>query len=141
MCSLAEKNTIDHGVNFTLRLPQLIIHPENIKVGDQVFINKGLSALAYAEISIEDNVMLGPNVSLLTSGHDPDLSGIEAQESRIIEPIKIKKGSWIGANTTIISGVIIGENTVIGAGSIVTKSVAPNSIAAGNPCKVIRLKK
>lgn len=140
MRCLAIKNTIRHGKDFSLRLPQLVVHPENVNVGESVYINRGLVALAYSSVRIGDAVMLGPCVSLLTSGHDPDLSGLDAQESVVAKPIEIGPGAWIGASVVILGGVTIGAGAVVGAGSVVTKNVPENSIAVGNPCRVIRKK-
>ena len=96
--------------------------------------------MAHAPVEIEDEVMIAPNVSLLAVGHDPDLSGIKARESKVYGKIVIKSGVWIGAGCIVLPGVTIGKNSVIGAGSIVTKDIPPNVIAAGNPCRPLREK-
>ena len=135
------KAEICHGKDFTLRYPNSIVHPEKIIIGDSVFINAGLTALAYGGVEIASGTLIAPNVSLLSSGHDPDKSGLDQQSSVVMQQIVIGRNCWIGASAILLPGVTIGENTVIGAGSIVTKNIPPNVIAAGNPCKVIRSKK
>ena len=134
------KSIIRSGQNFTLRNPNNLVFPENIIVGSNVFINSGLTALAYGRILIESETMLGPNVSILTSGHDPDCCGIENHEKHILMEVIIKRGCWIGASSILLPGIIIGENTTIGAGSVVTKDIPPNVVAVGNPCRVLRKK-
>ena len=135
------KSKISHGLRFKLHRANLIVYPENITVGDDVFLNVGITALAYGKITIGNQVMIGPGVSLLTSGHDPDLSGLESQQSRVIRGINIEHGCWIGANVVILPGVTVGENSVVGSGSIVTRDIPAGVIAAGNPCRVLRHKK
>jgi maltose O-acetyltransferase len=82
-------------------------------------------------------VLFGPNVSLFTSGHPVDVAK-RKKLFQFAKPITIENNVWIGGNTVVNPGVKIGENTVIGAGSVVTKSIPANVVAAGNPCKVIR---
>lgn len=104
-----------------------------IKIGKRVFINHSLTTVANGGIEIEDDVMIGPNVSLLTVNHDFDnlwvLSG---------KRIQIKQKAWVSANATILPGVTIGEGAVVGAGAVVTKDVAPYTLVGGNPAKVIK---
>jgi acetyltransferase-like isoleucine patch superfamily enzyme len=134
------KRRIHHGKNFFLGHPNYLDFHGNFIVGDDVFINAHLTALIYDDIKIGSEVMFGPNVSLITSGHDPSLHGVEARNSRVLGPITIGFGAWIGAGTIILPNVEIGEKSVIGAGSVVTRNIPPNVIAAGNPCRVIREK-
>lgn len=141
MRALVIKSRIKHGPGFELMDPGYIDFHGPFEVGKNVFINCNLTALIYAKISIGDEVMFGPNVTLLTSGHDPDLGGIESRDSRIYGPIEIGDDAWIGANVTILPNVVIGRNSVIGAGSVVTRSIPPDVIAVGVPCRVLRPKK
>ncbi len=108
----------------------------NIRVGRNVFINQNCTLYDLAGIAIGDDVMIGPNVSLITSGH-----AIEPAQRRtylVGKPIVIGNNVWIAAGVTIIGGVTIGENSVIAAGSVVTRDVPPNALAGGNPARVIR---
>ncbi|KAK2951980.1 putative Nodulation protein L [Blattamonas nauphoetae] len=112
-------------------------------IGKNVFINMGCTFLDCAPITIEDEVMIAPNVSFFTASHPlrererrQIAGGDEGLEYAL--PITIKKGAWIGGNVTILPGVTIGERAVIGAGSVVTSSVPADCVAAGNPAKVIR---
>ena len=108
----------------------------NIHVGNNFYAGYNCVMLDYAEIKIGDNCLIGPNVGIYTTGHnlDPD----ERYKTGFAVPIKIGNNVWIGGNACIMPGVKIGDNSVIGAGSVVTKDIPSGVIAAGNPCKVIR---
>lgn len=95
----------------------------------------GCSFIDDAKITIGNNVAFGPGVTIATVGHP-----IHPDYRRLMygNPVTIENNCWIGANTTICPGVTIGKNSVVGAGSIVTKDIPENSVAVGNPCKVIR---
>ena len=109
----------------------------NTTVGERFFANYNLTVLDVCPVTIGDNVMLAPNVSLYGAGHPihPDArnSGYEYGA-----PITIGNNVWIGGRSCVLPGVTIGNNVVIGAGSVVTKDIPDNVIAAGNPCRVIR---
>lgn len=107
----------------------------NIRVGEKVFINHGCTFLDRGGITIGDNVMIAPNVNLLTSSHP-----ISPDDRRLMyaRPINIKSGAWIGAAAIVMPGVTIGINSVIAAGAVVTKDVPDNVIVAGNPAKIIK---
>lgn len=109
----------------------------NIEVGDNFFANYGLTILDVAKVVIGNNVQIAPNVSIYTAGHPvhPD-SRNSGYEYGI--PVTIGDNVWIGGNVVILPGVTIGSNSIIGAGSVVTKDVPEWVIAAGNPCKVVR---
>ena len=94
----------------------------------------------YAEVVIEDNVMMGAGVHFYVNNHRFDRTDIPLIEQGYYpsESIVVKKGAWIGANAIILPGVMLGENSVVGAGSIVTKSIPANSVAVGSPAKVIK---
>ena len=109
----------------------------NVSIGSGVYINFGLSLVDNGNIYIGDNTFIGPNVSILTLNHGISKKGREEGEIEI-KDVKIGKNVWIGAGVIILPGVTIGDNSVIGAGSIVTKNVPKNSLAFGNPCKVIK---
>lgn len=109
----------------------------NIRLGRNVYANHNLVVLDGAPVAIGDNVYIGPNVVISTAGHPVDpvvrTSGLE-----FAKPIAIGNNVWLGANVVILPGIGIQDNVTIGAGSVVTKSVPANCIAAGNPCRILR---
>lgn len=107
-----------------------------IRVGHKVFINQCCTIYDMGGVDIGDLVMIGPNVSIITAGHALEPS----QRRRFIEarPISIQRNVWIATGATILGGVTVGENAVVGAGAVVTKDVAPNSFVAGVPASVVR---
>lgn len=110
---------------------------KNITIEDNVYINFGCVILDCAEVTIGANTLLGPNIGLYPVNH-----AIDAEErihgGCIGKPIHIGKNVWFGGDVKVLAGVTIGDNTIIGTGSIVTKDIPSNVIAVGNPCKVIR---
>lgn len=110
---------------------------KNIEVGKNFFANYNCTILDVAKVKIGDNCQMAPNVAIYTAGHPvhPDTRNTLYEYG--IE-VTIGNNVWIGGNTVICPGVHIGDNVVIGAGSVVTKDIPDWSIAAGNPCKVIR---
>ena len=109
----------------------------NITVGKNFYCNHNLIILDEAKVNIGDNVFFAPHCCVATAGHPIDA---EQRETglEIALPVTIGNDVWIGANVTILPGVNIGSNVVIGAGSLVNKDIPSNVVAAGNPCKVIR---
>lgn len=107
-----------------------------IHVGADVFINQNCTIYDLAPVVIGDEVMIGPNVSLITSGHPLEPSRRRA--GVLARPIAIGKGAWIAAGVTVIGGVTVGEHSVVAAGSVVTKDIPANCLAGGNPARVIR---
>ena len=110
----------------------------NIEIGENFYSNYNLIILDCAAVKIGDNVLIGPNVSIYTAGH-PLHYEIRNQEYEYAFPVIIGDNVWIGGNVVINPGVSIGENSVIGSGSVVTKDIPKNVIAIGNPCKVLRV--
>lgn len=109
----------------------------NITIGDDFFANFNCIMLDANKIVIGNHVLIGPNVGLYTANHS--LNAQRRKEGYCSAlPIVIEDNVWIGAGVHIMGGVTIGENAVIGAGSVVTHSIPPNCIAAGNPCRIIR---
>lgn len=123
-------------VGFSLIPPFYTTGGENIRVGRNVFINQNCTLYDLGGIDIADEVMIGPNVSLITSGHPIEPSLRRAGVTTA--PIAIEKNVWIGAGATIIGGVTVGENSVVAAGSVVTKDVPRNTLVGGNPARFIR---
>lgn len=109
----------------------------NIEIGNNFFANYGLIILDVAKVVIGDNVQFATNVSILTAGHPIHPQSRNSGYEYGIE-IKIGNSVWLGSNVVVNPGVEVGDNTVIGAGSIVTKNIPANVIAVGNPCKVLR---
>ncbi len=106
-----------------------------IQIGKNVFINHACSFLDMGGITIEDEVLIGPKVNLITENHPLNPAD---RKSLISKPILIKRNAWIGANATILPGVTIGENAVVAAGAVVSRDVADNSIVGGVPAKLIK---
>jgi galactoside O-acetyltransferase len=106
-------------------------------LGKNVYANFNLTLVDDTHIFIGDYVMIGPNVTIATAGHpiDPELRKKVAQFNI---PVNIGNNVWLGANAVILPGVSIGDNSVIGAGSVVTKDIPENVVAVGNPCRVLR---
>ena len=123
VCHIAEPFHCDYG--------------SNIFVGENFFANYGLTVLDVARVTIGDNAQIAPNVGIYTAGHPvhPDTRNT-GYEYGI--DVTIGDNVWIGGNAVILPGVRIGNNVVIGAGSVVTKDLPDDVIAAGNPCRVIR---
>ena len=102
-------------------------------LGKNIFANHNLTMMSLGTVTIEDGVMLGPEVGLFTVNHEPkNIRTIMTKE------IHIKKNAWIGARVSILPGVTIGENAIVGTGSIVTKDIPDNCVAVGNPARVIK---
>jgi acetyltransferase-like isoleucine patch superfamily enzyme len=108
---------------------------QNITIGKGVFINHACTFMDRGGITIEDDVKIGPKVNLITTNHPIDPSDRRATLST---PIQIKRNAWIGAGATVLPGITIGENSVVGAGSVVTRDVPPNVMVAGVPAKIVK---
>ena len=110
---------------------------KNISIGDDVYINFGCVILDCGQVSIGNNTLIGPNVGLYSGNHT-----LDAQERMagglIPKDIHIGNRVWIGGNAILLPGVNIGDDSVIGAGSVVTHNIPSGVLAAGNPCRVIR---
>lgn len=109
----------------------------NIHLGKRVFFNFNCTVLDVTPVTIGDRTMIGPNVQLYTATH-PLEAGARAAGTEFGKPITLGDDVWIGGNVTICPGVTIGDRSVIGAGSVVTRDIPKDVFAAGNPCKVIR---
>lgn len=105
--------------------------------GKDIYANFNLTLVDDTHIYVGDNTMLGPNVVLATAGH-PILPELREQGYQYNAPVHIGKNCWLGAGVIVLPGITIGDNVVIGAGSIVTKDIPSNVVAAGNPCRILR---
>ena len=110
---------------------------KHVSLGNNVYANFNLTLVDDTYITIGDNTMIGPNVTLATAGH-PILPSLRMKGYQFNVPINIGKNVWIGAGVIVLPGVNIGDNSVIGAGSVVTKDIPENVVAYGNPCKILR---
>lgn len=106
-----------------------------ITLGKNVFINHACSFLDMGGITIEDDVLIGPKVNLITENHPLDPAD---RQALLLKPIIIKKNAWIGAAVTILPGVTIGENAVVAAGAVVSKDVPANTVVGGIPARHIK---
>lgn len=127
-------SVLDDG--FALIPPFYTTGGENVRIGRGVFINQNCTMYDLGGIDIGDEVMIGPNVSLITSGHPIEPSRRRAGVTAA--PIVIGRNVWIAAGATIIGGVTVGENSVVAAGAVVTRDVPPDTLVGGNPARVIR---
>lgn len=123
--------------SFLIEAPFHCDYGYNIQIGKHFYANYNCVMLDCAPITIGNNVLFGPNVSLYTAIH-PIHPIPRNQLLEFAFPITIKDNVWIGGSVVINQGVTIGENTVIGSGSVVTRDIPANVIAVGNPCRVLR---
>ena len=125
------------GKQFLIEQPFHCDYGYNIEIGENFYANVNCVMLDGAKITFGDNVFIAPNCGFYTAGHPLDVT----QRNQGLEyayPITVGNNVWIGAQVCVLPGVSIGDNSVIGAGSVVTKSIPANSVAVGNPCRVIR---
>jgi acetyltransferase-like isoleucine patch superfamily enzyme len=108
---------------------------KHIKIGKNVFINHACSFLDLGGIRIEDDVLIGPRVNLITENHPVDPTKRKYLD---LKSILIKRNAWIGAGATILPGVTVGENSIVAAGAVVNKDVPDNTIVGGVPSKLLR---
>lgn len=110
---------------------------KHVHLGKNVYFNFNTTMVDDTHIYIGDYTMLGPNVVIATAGH-PILPELREKALQYNLPVHIGRNCWLGAGVIVLPGVTIGDNTVIGAGSVVTKDIPANVVAVGNPCKVLR---
>lgn len=123
--------------DFSIVSPFFCDYGYNIEIGNNFFMNMNCVILDGAKVTFGDNVFVAPGCGFYTAGHPLDWE----QRNAGLEyayPITVGNNVWIGAQVCVLPGVTIGDNTVIGAGSVVTKNIPANVLAAGNPCRVIR---
>lgn len=125
------------GEDVVVRPPLYVDYGSYLRIGARSFVNYGLVALDVAAITIGEDVRIGPNVQLLTPTHpleaEPRKAGWEGGR-----PIMIEDNVWIGGGVIVLPGVTIGRNSVVAAGSVVTRDVAPGVLVAGNPARLLR---
>lgn len=125
------------GEDVVIRPPFYCDYGTQIRIGARTFVNFNLVALDVASITIGEDVQIGPSVQLLTPTHptepEPRRAKVEAAK-----PIAIGDNVWLGGGVIVCPGVSIGENSVVGAGAVVTRNLPPNVVAVGNPARVIR---
>lgn len=119
----------------TLYTPLSSNYGKNIKLGKNIFINQNCQVLDLGGVTIDDNVMIGPRVNLLSESHPIEP---ESRKVLITKPIHIKENAWIGAGATILPGVTVGEHAVVAAGAMVSKDVPARTVVAGVPAKEVK---
>lgn len=125
------------GKEFVIEQPFFCDYGYNIEIGENFFMNVNGVILDGAKVTFGDDVFIAPNCGFYTAGHPLDARQ-RKQGLEYAYPITIGNGVWIGAHVCVMPGVTIGDNTVIGGGSVVTKDIPANVVAVGNPCRVIR---
>lgn len=110
---------------------------KHVHFGSHIYANFNLTMVDDTHIYVGDHTMIGPNVIIATGGH-PVLPSLREQEYQFNMPVRVGRNCWIGAGAILLPGVSVGDNTVIGAGSVVTKDIPADVVAAGNPCRVMR---
>ncbi|MEY8513853.1 sugar O-acetyltransferase [Lactococcus taiwanensis] len=125
------------GEQIYVKPPLYVDYGFNTKIGENFYANLDCIFLDVAPISIGDDVMFGPRVSLITATHPID-AAVRGRGLEYAQAIKIGDRVWLGAGVIVNPGVEIGENTIVGSGSVVTKSLPPNVIAVGNPARILR---
>jgi len=126
------------GAGSTIRPPFYCDYGYQIRIGARTFVNFGLVALDVAPITIGDDVQIGPNVQLLTPTHPVEAEARRAKWEAA-RPITIGSNAWLGGGVIVLPGVSIGENTVVGAGAVVSRDLPANVVAVGNPARISRV--
>jgi len=125
------------GTDSVIRAPLRCDYGKNIYIGDRTLVNYDCILMDCAEIHIGHDVLIGPRSQLITGLHPMEMeTRVRGLESAA--PIRIENGAWLAASVIVLPGITIGEGSVVGAGSVVTKDVAPKVFVAGNPGRVIR---
>lgn len=121
------------GENSRVMPPVTIVRGNSVKIGKNVVVMNNALFMAAGGITIEDNVLVAANAQLISNNHD-----LYDHAVLTCKPVHLKRNCWIGAGATILPGVTVGENAVVGAGAVVTKDVEDNTVVGGNPAKLIK---
>ena len=123
----------EFGETSRLMPPTTVVRGQNVKIGQRVVVMNNSLFMGAGGITIEDDVLVAANAQLISNNHDPN-------EHQILtcKPVVLKRNCWIGAGATILPGVTVGENAIVGAGSVVTKDVEPNTVVGGIPAKLLK---
>lgn len=125
------------GTDVKILAPFWCDYGANITVGDHFFANHNLVILDGADVSFGDHVFIGPNCCFTTATHPVEVS-LRDEGLELAKPIRVGGSVWFGAGVTVLPGVTIGNRVVVGAGSVVTRDLPDDVVAAGNPCRVLR---
>jgi len=125
------------GQNSIIEPPFYCAYGHNTYIGDHVFLNFLCIILDCNEVHIGHHVMIGPAVQIYTAAHDLQAEA-RIQGWEVAKPIVIEDNVWLGGGAILLPGVRIGRNAVVGAGAVVSRSIPPNTVVAGNPARVIR---
>ena len=135
---LYEYNSLHPSENeFIINQPFRCDYGKQISIGKRFFANFNFTVLDEARVTIGDDCFIGPNVSIYTACHSTDPVERNSRQEWA-KPVSIGHNVWIGGSVTILPGVTIGDNVSIGAGSVVVKDIPSNTVAVGNPCKIIK---
>jgi Acetyltransferase (isoleucine patch superfamily) len=127
----------DMGDEIWIEPPLHMAYGKNVHIGNCFYANFNLVIVDDIDVYIGEHVMIAPNVTITPTGHPVD-PALRKPGTQFSIPVKIGNNVWIGSNAVILPGVTIGDNSVIGAGSVVTHDIPENVIAVGNPCRVLR---
>lgn len=127
----------DMGEEIWIEPPVHMAYGTNVHIGNHFYANFNLVIVDDIDVYIGENVMIAPNVTITPTGHPVD-SELRKPGTQFSIPVRIGNDVWIGSNVVILPGVNIGDNSVIGAGSVVTHDIPQNVVAVGNPCRVLR---
>ena len=121
------------GENSRVMPPVTVVRGNSVKIGKNVVVMNNALFMAAGGITIEDNVLVAANAQLISNNH-----ALYDHAVLTCKPVHLKRNCWIGAGATILPGVTVGENAVVGAGAVVTKDVEANTVVGGNPAKLIK---
>ena len=127
----------DMGQDIWIEPPVHMAYGTNIHIGNHFYANFNLVIVDDIDVYIGEYVMIAPNVTITPTGHPVD-ADLRRPGTQFSIPVRIGNNVWIGSNAVILPGITIGDNSVIGAGSVVTRDIPENVIAVGNPCRVLR---